>query len=60
MFTPERKFTDWQLTGFGNAPALLFETLESTHSLMKAKATAGEIPPGTLIVADRQTAGGGS
>ena len=59
MFTPERKFTDWQLTGFGNAPALLFETLESTHSLMKAKATAGEIPPGTLIVADRQTAGRG-
>ena len=59
MFTPERNFKDWNLTGFGNAPALLFETLESTHSLMKAKAAAGEIPPGTLIVADRQTAGRG-
>lgn len=59
MYTPERKFTDWQLTGFGNAPALLFETLESTHSLMKAKASAGAIAPGTLIVADTQTAGRG-
>ena len=59
MFTPECKFTDWNLTGFGNAPALLFETIESTHSLMKAKAAVGEIPAGTLIVADRQTAGRG-
>ena len=59
MYTPERKFMDWQLTGFGNAPALLFETLESTHSLMKAMASAGEIAPGTLIVADTQTAGRG-
>ena len=59
MYISERKFTDWQLTGFGNAPALLFETLESTHSLMKAKAAAGEIAPGTLIVANTQTAGRG-
>ncbi|MBR3852907.1 MAG: biotin--[Fibrobacter sp.] len=59
MYISERKFTDWQLTGFGNAPALLFETLESTHSLMKAMASAGEIAPGTLIVADTQTAGRG-
>ena len=59
MFSNEQKFSDWKITGFGNAPALLFETLESTHSLMKAKAAAGEIPPGTLIVADRQTAGRG-
>lgn len=59
MYTPERKFTDWQLTGFGNAPALLFEALESTHSLMKAKAATGEIASGTLIVADTQTAGRG-
>ena len=59
MFSPERRFTDWQLTGFDSVPALLFETLESTHSLMKAKAIAGEIPPGALIVADRQTAGRG-
>ena len=59
MYISERKFTDWQLTGFGNAPALLFEALESTHSLMKAKAAAGEIATGTLIVADTQTAGRG-
>ena len=59
MFSSERRFTDWQLSGFGNAPALLFETLESTHSLMKAKAAAGQIVPGTLFVADRQTAGRG-
>lgn len=59
MYISERKFTDWQLTGFGNAPALLFEVLESTHSLMKAMASAGEIAPGTLIVADTQTAGRG-
>ena len=59
MFSSEQKFSNWNLTGFGNAPAFLFETLESTHSLMKAKAAAGEIAPGTLFVADRQTAGRG-
>ena len=59
MFSPERRFTDWQLAGFDSVPALLFETLESTHSLMRAKAAAGEIPPGTLVVADTQTAGRG-
>ena len=59
MFSPERYFTDWQLTGFGNAPAFLFETIESTHSLMKQRAAAGEIAPGTLIVANTQTKGRG-
>ena len=59
MFSNEQKISDWKITGFGNAPALLFESLESTHSLMKAKAAAGEIPAGTLIVADMQTAGRG-
>ena len=59
MFTPEQKFSDWRLTGFGNAPAILFENLDSTHSLMKARAAAGDIVPGTLIVADTQTAGRG-
>lgn len=59
MYIPERKFTAWKVSSFGSAPALLFETLESTHSLMKAKAAAGEIAPGTLIVADTQTAGRG-
>ena len=59
MFSNEQKILNWKISGFGNAPALLFETLESTHSLMKAKASAGEIAPGTLIVADTQTAGRG-
>lgn len=59
MFSPERSFKDWQLTGFGNAEAFLFETIESTHSLMKQRAAAGEIAPGTLIVANTQTKGRG-
>ena len=59
MFTRERKFTDWNLCGFGEAPAFLYENIESTHSLMKSLATAGQIPPGTLIVADSQSAGRG-
>jgi BirA family biotin operon repressor/biotin-[acetyl-CoA-carboxylase] ligase len=59
MFSRERNFNEWHLCGFGDAPAFLFDTLESTHSLMKARAAAGEIVPGTLIVADTQTAGRG-
>lgn len=59
MFSPEAKFPEWHLAGFAGAPVFLFATLESTHSLMKAKASAGEIVPGTLIVADTQTAGRG-
>ncbi len=59
MFTPEQPFTDWNLSGFGGAPAKLFSNIESTHSLMKEKSAAGEISPGTLFVADMQTAGRG-
>ena len=59
MFSKEKNLNDWHLCGFGNAPATLFQSLESTHSLMKARAAAGEILPGTLIVADTQTAGRG-
>ncbi|WP_072808003.1 biotin--[acetyl-CoA-carboxylase] ligase [Fibrobacter sp. UWR3] len=59
MFSCERNFNEWHLCGFGDAPAFLFASLESTHSLMKARASAGEIVPGTLIVADTQTAGRG-
>lgn len=59
MFSSERNFVDWHLSGFGDAPAFLFKSLESTHSLMKQQATTGEILPGTLIVADTQTAGRG-
>lgn len=59
MFSKERNFLKWNLRGFGGSPAILFEILDSTHSLMKAKAAAGEIAPGTLIVADMQTSGRG-
>ena len=59
MFSTEKKFGEWNLNGFGSAPALLFEQIESTHSLMKVKAAAGDIAPGTLIVADSQSAGRG-
>ena len=59
MFSKERTFNDWKLGGFGSAPAFLFDSIESTHSLMKARAAAGEIEPGTLFVADTQTAGRG-
>ncbi|WP_295095927.1 biotin--[acetyl-CoA-carboxylase] ligase [uncultured Fibrobacter sp.] len=59
MFSPEAKFSEWHLAGFGNAPAFLFDSIESTHSLMKVRASAGEIVPGTLIVANTQTAGRG-
>ena len=59
MFSKERTFNDWKLSGFGNAPAILFDSIESTHSLMKARASAGEIEPGTLFIADTQTAGRG-
>ena len=59
MFSPEQTFSNWKVTGFGNSPALLFETLESTHSLMKAKSAAGKVIPGTLIVANSQSAGRG-
>lgn len=59
MFSSERNFVDWHLSGFGDAPAFLFKSLESTHSLMKQRAATGEILPGTLIVADTQTAGRG-
>ena len=59
MFSEERKFCDWELSGFNGVPARLFDTIESTHSLMKSLAAAGEIPPGTLFVADSQSAGRG-
>ena len=59
MFSQERNFTDWQLTGFSGAPAYLFETIGSTHKLMKSMAASGEIAPGTLFVADSQSDGHG-
>lgn len=59
FFSKEPNFCDWQLSGFGGAKAFLFDSVESTHSLMKEKAFAGEIAPGTLFVANAQTGGRG-
>lgn len=59
MFSQERNFSDWQLTGLSGAPAYLFETIGSTHKLMKSMAASGEIAPGTLFVADSQSDGHG-
>ena len=59
MFSCERDFNEWELCGFGGSRARLFKTIESTHSLMKSLASSGEIEPGTLFVADTQTAGRG-
>lgn len=59
MFSQERNFSGWQLTGFSGAPAYLFETIGSTHKLMKSMAASGEIAPGTLFIADFQSDGHG-
>lgn len=52
-------FQNWQVFGFDSAPARLFEEIESTHSLMKEQACAGKVPPGSLFVANSQSAGRG-
>ena len=59
MFSKEANFTSWKLSGFAGQKAILFETIESTHTLMKQKASVGEVAPGTLFVANQQTAGRG-
>lgn len=59
MFSEERKLADWNVSGFSGMPAKLLSEAESTHSLMKTLATAGEVASGTLIVADTQTKGRG-
>lgn len=59
MYSAEREFSTWRISGFNGTPAALFSTIDSTHSLMKQKAASGEIAPGTLLVADSQSAGRG-
>lgn len=59
MFSPEKKFSDWKVCGFCDQPAQIFESIESTHSLMKEQAKAGLVQPGALIVANSQIAGRG-
>jgi len=59
MFSAERDFSQWELSGFNGAEAKLFQTIDSTHSQMKAQASAGLIAPGTLFVANQQQAGRG-
>ena len=53
------KFHDWQVFGFDSAPARLFDEIGSTHTHMKEQAREGLIPPGTLFVANSQSAGRG-
>lgn len=59
MFSSERDFSEWRLSGFEGIPAKLYPSTESTHSLMKEQALANEIQPGALIVADFQNGGRG-
>jgi len=59
MFSKENVFSSWKLSGFTGQKAICLETVESTHTLMKQMAARGEIQPGTLIVANQQTAGRG-
>lgn len=59
MLSPEKDFDRWKLTGFGNSPAQLFKTIDSTHTYMKVQASTGNIQPGALVVADSQSAGRG-
>lgn len=59
MFSSENSFGEWKLRGFQDSSATLFETIQSTHTLMKEKALSGEIQAGALFVADRQTGGRG-
>lgn len=59
MFSPEKDFSLWNLSGFAGAPAQLFKSIDSTHTYMKVQATTGNIQPGALVVADSQSAGRG-
>lgn len=59
MFSPEKEFSLWNLTGFAGNPAQLFKTIESTHTYMKVQASTGKVQPGALVVADCQSAGRG-
>lgn len=59
MFSSEKNFEQWKVCGFGDLQAELFDSIESTHSLMKERASKGLAAPGSLIVANSQTAGRG-
>ena len=59
MFTPEKNFEDWSIGGFAGVAAYLFKTIDSTHSYMRRQALAGQVKPGSLVVADCQSAGRG-
>lgn len=59
MFSTEKNFNHWKVCGFNDQPAQLFESIESTHSLMKEQAAAGLVQPGALIAANCQVAGRG-
>lgn len=57
LFSEERPFAQWQITGLGSAPAVLFPSTPSTNLWLKQH--ANECPPGTLVLADHQDSGRG-
>ena len=57
IFSKERPFPEWKITGIDGAPAVLFETCESTQKYLEENFR--KLADGTLIVADAQSAGHG-
>ena len=57
LFDQDKPFSSWTLQGLYGAPTLLFENIESTHLYLHNHFR--ELYPGTLIVANSQTAGHG-
>lgn len=57
IFSDERSFAEWTLTGLDGAPALLFPSLFSTNLWLKEH--AGECSHGTVILANHQDGGRG-
>ena len=57
LFDQDKPFSTWNLQGLHGAPALLFENIESTHLYLHNHFQ--KLHPGTLIVANAQTAGHG-
>ena len=57
LFNQDKPFSTWNLQGLHGAPAIFFENIESTHLYLHNHFQ--ELHPGTLIVANSQTAGHG-
>ncbi len=57
LLSADPPLAQWKLQGLYGAPALLFSECSSTHRYMHE--TYARLAPGTLVVADAQTAGRG-